>query len=92
MHKSAIWSSSSAEEITFPEAGTYKIVTYCRDAVGEKGVIYQTLTVEQSVVKPSGISLSANTLEIDKGQTATLTATVTPADAANKTVTWSSSD
>ena len=43
-------------------------------------------------IKPvTGISLDQTTLSLDQGATATLTATVEPADAGDKTVTWTSS-
>ena len=48
-----------------------------------------TLTVTQPV---TGVTLDKNTLELYTGDTATLTATVAPDNATNKTVTWSSSD
>ena len=40
----------------------------------------------------TGISLDQTTLSLDQGGTATLTATVEPADAGDKTVTWTSSN
>lgn len=51
-----------------------------------------TTTVEAVTVMATGISLDQTTLSIVKGQTGTLTATVTPDEATDKTVTWSSSD
>ncbi|MDR0954976.1 MAG: Ig-like domain-containing protein [Rikenellaceae bacterium] len=43
-------------------------------------------------VAVTGVTLSAETLEIEVGQTGSLSATVMPATATNKAVTWSSSD
>ncbi|HWT27056.1 MAG TPA: Ig-like domain-containing protein, partial [Mobilitalea sp.] len=43
-------------------------------------------------VPVTGISLDKDTLTLDKGEAATLNATVSPANADNKSVTWSSSD
>lgn len=40
----------------------------------------------------NGISLNTNTLNLCKGDNATLTATISPADASNKNVTWSTSN
>ena len=45
-----------------------------------------------NVVKPTGISLDKTSASLDLGETAKFTATVTPADATNKSVTWKSSD
>jgi hypothetical protein len=43
-------------------------------------------------VRVTGVSLNKSTIELVEGATETLTATVLPADAANKAVMWSSSD
>ena len=51
-----------------------------------------TCTVNVSTVAVSGITLSAIAKDVNKGDTFTLTATITPSDATNKNVTWSSSD
>lgn len=51
------------------------------------------LEKEVEITKPvTGVSIDKTTLELTVGETATLTATVAPADASKKTVTWSSSD
>ena len=47
------------------------------------------LTVKQHV---TGLDLSASTLTINLGQTVTMTATVLPSDASDKSVTWASSN
>ena len=47
------------------------------------------VTVKTSV---AGMSLSKTSATIEKGNTLTLTATVAPMDASNKSVTWTSSD
>ena len=41
-------------------------------------------------VKVTGISLDKTGIEMVEGETATLTATVTPSDATNKSITWTS--
>ena len=43
-------------------------------------------------VAVTGVSLDKETLELEEGKSQTLTATVAPADATNKKVTWESSD
>ena len=53
------------------------------------------ITVEMYVPQPvtvTGVSLDRTALSLEKGARATLTATVEPADAANRSVVWSSSD
>jgi len=54
-------------------------------------------TVNLTVVQPSsvavtGVSLDQTTLSLEEGKTATLAATVSPSNATNKAVTWSSSN
>ena len=51
-----------------------------------------TLTVNAATVPVTGVSLTPASLSLFTGDTATLTATVTPENADNKTVTWESSD
>ena len=52
----------------------------------------RSITLEKPPVLATGISLSKTSLGVNVGGSATLTATVSPADAADKTVTWSSSN
>ena len=50
-------------------------------------------TVERvTEVKPTGITLDQTVLDVDITQTAQLNATITPSNATNKTVTWTSSN
>lgn len=48
--------------------------------------------VEENTVSVTGVELNKSTLSLDEGDTYTLTATVAPADATNKAVTWTSSN
>lgn len=47
---------------------------------------------EEKVASVTGVTVSPSTLELKEGTTGTLTAAVAPTNAANKTITWSSSD
>lgn len=47
---------------------------------------------EEDKVTVTGVSLNSGTLTLKKGESAQLQATINPADAENKNVTWSSSD
>lgn len=50
------------------------------------------VTVNDTSVHVTDVSVSPATLELEKGKNATLTATVTPDNATDQTVTWTSSD
>ena len=50
------------------------------------------VTVEAKVIPVSGITVDKETLSIVEGEDATLTATVAPEDASDKTFAWSTSD
>ncbi len=51
-----------------------------------------TVTVSDSTVHVSSVSLNKNALTLTEGDSETLTATVSPNNATNKNVTWTSSD
>ncbi len=57
---------------------------------GKTATCKVTVTENTSIVKPTGITLNKSSLELMSGETGQLSATVKPADATNKTVTWSS--
>ena len=46
----------------------------------------------QDTIKVEGVSLNVTSVELTEGDQTTLTATVNPANATNKNVTWTSSD
>ena len=50
------------------------------------------VSVKKSVVAVTSVTLNKTSLALEKGQSETLTATVLPGNATDKTVTWSSSD
>ena len=50
------------------------------------------VTVEKKVIAVSGIALDQTAATLTEGETLTLTATVSPDDATDKTVTWETSD
>ena len=50
------------------------------------------VTVEAKTIKVTSVTVSPRTLDLEVGQTGTLTATVKPDNATNKTVTWTTSD
>lgn len=75
------------------EAGTWKIQSKVTGSV--TGTNTRTITVKNSAsrtVNPSAITLSNSNITINNGSTKTLTATIYPSNATNKSVTWSSSN
>ncbi|MBR3350964.1 MAG: Ig domain-containing protein, partial [Erysipelotrichaceae bacterium] len=59
---------------------------------GNKIYIYEKTEVSPAEVSVTGVSLDKSSLGMITGDTETLTATVIPANATNKSVTWSSSN
>ena len=93
--KSVTWSSSkpavatvnSSGKVTAVSAGTAVITVKTKDG-GKTAACTVTVKAPVSV---TGVSLNRTEMGLTIGGTKTLTATVTPVGAANKSVTWSSS-
>lgn len=92
-NKNVSWSSSNTNvatvskgKVTAKAAGTATITVKTDD--GGKTASC-TVTV---IVPVTGVSLDQKSLSLAQGSTATLKATITPSNATNKDVTWSSSD
>ena len=94
-NKTVSWSSSNAAvatvdangKVTAVKAGTATITAKAGDKTATCSV-----TVAAKVIAVTGVTLDKTSLSLTEGDAATLKATVTPANATNKTVTWSSSD
>ena len=89
--KTVAWSSSDESvakvdngKVTAIKSGKATMIAKCGDRTAECAI---TVTVPVS-----SITLDKTTLSLAVGETATLTATVKPDDATDKTVAWSSSD
>ena len=92
--KTVSWTSSDAAvatveggKVTAVKEGTATITA----KAGEKEATCAVKVMKQ-VIAVTGITLDKSTLELTKGQSATLKATVSPDNATDKTVTWSSSN
>ena len=89
--KTVTWSSSDESvasvdngKVTALKSGKATVMAKCGDKTTECAI---TVTVQVS-----SITLDKTTLSLSVGESATLTATVKPDDATDKTVVWSSSD
>ena len=94
--KSVTWSSSDSSvasvvngKVTALKAGTATITVTTTD--GGKTASC-AVTVKAKVISVTSVSLDKTTAELTEGDELTLTATVNPDNATDKSVTWSSSD
>ena len=95
--KTVTWSSSdtsvatvSGGTITGIGTGTAVITAKTWNDLTAKVTV--TVTKNPDIILPTGISLSEKNITLTEGDSSTLAATVTPSNATNKTVTWSSSN
>ena len=97
-NQTIIWESSdqtvatitSAGKVTGKKAGKVTITAYTQDST-----FCATFTLnvtDVTVVEPTSISLNSSQITLEEGKTATLTATVSPNNASDKTVTWTSNN
>ena len=92
--KTVTWTSSDPSKVTV-ENGLVKAVSPGTASVtataGNKSAKCE-VTVQPKVVEVTGVSLNKTELTLSPGGTFQLEATVSPSDATDKTVTWTSSD
>ena len=98
--RSVTWSATPESVVTVKQDGHNGIVT----AVGPgEGTVTVTtndggfqatckVTVEAATIDVESVTLDKETLDLKEGETATLTATVLPEDATDKTVSWKSTN
>jgi uncharacterized protein YjdB len=89
------WQTSTTGNVTGLTANTqYKFYAYATTASGTiNGNVLDFTTATTGTVSVTGVTISPATVSFTSiGATQQLTATVTPANATNKTVTWSSSN
>ena len=94
-NKTVTWTSSSSSIATVDQNGKITAVSEGTATITAKAgdkTASCTVTVKKKVVAVESVTLDKSSLELTEGETATLTATVKPDNATNKTVTWSSSN
>ncbi len=96
INKTVSWASSNPEIATVDMRGNVKAIkagstTITASAKGETS-IKKSIKVTVIKVIPTGLKLSRSSLNIMNKQIVKVTDKVTPADAANKTVVWKSSN
>ncbi len=97
-NKTVIW-SKTGNDISISGDGLNCIVTGVNAGSGTVTVTTQdgsytascAITVTSGTIAVTGVSLDKNSAEILEGETTTLTATITPSNATDKTVTWTTS-
>ena len=92
-------SSSSAEDSTITNNGTIKELSTSQDikvdgsgTINDKTGSGTVTTGDDQKISVKGVSLNKTATTIEVGKTEKLTATITPDNATNKEVTWSSSN
>ena len=96
-NKNVTWSSSNTSVATVSSSGDVKgkakgtaIITVKTEDGGKTATC--SVTVTDSKIPVSGVSLNKTSLSMKVGETQTLTATVTPSNATDKSMKWSSSN
>lgn len=97
-NKSVSWSSSSdavatvdaSGKVTGVKAGSATITATTEDG-GKKATCAISVEANDGTVHVTGISLDRPTATVKEGESITLIATVTPANAKNKNITWTTS-
>ena len=91
--KTVTWSSSNPAVATVDQSGKVTAVGAGSATITAKaGDKAATCDVVVKAVEVSAISLDRSSVSLNVGDELTLTATVTPANASDKTLTWTSSD
>lgn len=94
--KTVTWSSSAPTFVSVDNAGNWNALkpgTATITATSNNGKIATcAFTVAARTISVTGVSVDTPTINPTEGNTGTIVATVSPSNATNKAVTWSSSD
>ncbi len=94
-NKKLIWKSSDESVVTVDENGLVKSVNYGEATItvtAEDGGAYDTCTIYVEDVAVEGITLNTKKITLDPNDTYELVATITPENATNKEIKWTSSN
>ena len=96
-NKAITWSSDNTSVATVSDGvvtavgvGTATITAKAEDGSGVQASCI--VTVEARIINVSSITLNLTSYQLDKGESVQLEATVSPSDATDKAIVWSSSD
>ena len=95
--KNVTYTSSNTSVATVSNTGlvtgvTQGSATITASAQASSGTVSATTTITVTPIAVTSVSLSSNSETIKVGKTVTLTPTISPSNATNKNVTWTSSD
>lgn len=94
--KSLVWSSSDPKIVKVSQAGNVKGLKSGQSAVitamTKDGKLQAKITVKVSPISVKKVSISRTSVALSKGKTYQLEATVSPSNATNKKVIWTSSN
>lgn len=96
-NKNIIWDSSDSSIVAVDDSGNVTAIsegTAIISVTTEDGGYKASceINVLKSFVSVTGVSLDKNNVELKEGENTKLSATITPSDASNKNVSWSSSN
>ncbi len=94
-YKTVSWSSSNNSVATvsggrITGVGKGSAVITAKTVNGLTATVNVTVAENPNIIKPTGISVDKTSVILEEGNTEKITATVSPANATNKTVKWSS--
>ena len=75
-----------------PADEVYKVIVSSGTRVFTSNIGYISVEASGETINPTAVTLNKTTLNMNVGDKETLTATITPTNATNKTITWTSSD
>ena len=89
---SITWKSSDESIATVDQNGKVTAINSGSTTITAKAGEQQASCTISVIIPVTGITLNTTSLSMGKGQSSTLVATVSPADATDKSVSWTSSD